>query len=833
MEPNAPVILSVDDDPDIRQLISITLTAEGYRVLEAPDGATALAAATAARPDLILLDFMMPGINGIEVCARLQESPTTAHIPVVFLTAVTGEVERARAFALGAVDYVVKPPSPAGLKEVVERHLRTAGVFERLAGSPDPTGMTERYGPAAFARFREALAERFALGPEAAAFLGAMTPATIHAVTGRLGIAPDDMVAVMGSVLEMGVVRQIPGRDVRLGVLPAPFCKSNLVVPVRNAAVGDAFVVSNPFNWELLEALELANGPGRALDVLLATPDTVLAVFEMALEQVRRRIEVDPADYPRPIDAPSAENRPVTVAMDHVLATAFTFNAEDLLIDPGAARADIRIKVAGDLRDLVGVSGERAAMMTSRLKALAGMDIAEKRRPQRGSLEVGFGTSEYDLIVVTTPTQFGESLAARMIPVGRPPRTLVELGMTPAQSEMTTRMLAEPRGLVLVCGAAGSGKTTTAHSLLAGFSAASRSIVSVEDPIEYRIPFATQQQVDERAGVSAVGLLASAARRSPDVLFVGEITSAELAQATLGYARANGLVVATINASDPYAALGRLEEWGITRTGIIEALIGVLGQSLVRTPCPACRVMNPADDDERALLARFFIDIPDVLARPVGCSVCGGTGYHGRTAVFETLPADQNLSAAIRSGLPWNDIRTAMAGRSGVSAPEAMLSAVASGVVALDEPVREVLSRASDSLLTPVTSAEEASSGTSQPRVLIVDDSEDVMEFMSTVLSDAGWIVEQARNGVEALRLLGASEFDLVLSDLNMPLMGGFDFFERASRGESAPPAILYSASRDHRDEVRSLRLGAADYLRLPVHPEVLRLRSRRATDRR
>ena len=830
MKRDVAVILSVDDDPDIRDLISITLKGEGYDVVMASDGASGLAAATVSRPDLILLDYMMPGMNGVEVCARLQDSPVTSHIPVVFLTAVTGEVERSRAFALGAVDYLIKPLDPAILKEAVSRHLATAGSFEQMSDQHEDTTLSSRIGPGAFPAFRDSLPDRFGLGRESAAFLGAMTPATMYVVAARLGISSADMAAAVSDALGIGLVTQIPAREVRLGVLPAPFSKSNLVVPVRNAVVGDAFVLSNPFNWDLLETLERTAGTGEDPNVLVAAPETVLAVFEAALEQVRRRIEIEPALSARPIDAMSAENRPVTAVTDDVLAHAFGANAEDLVIDPGAARADVRLKVGGDLRDMVGVSAERAAMMISRIKALAGMDIAEKRRPQRGSLEVGFGKDEYDLIVATALTQYGESLTCRIIPVGRPPRTLSELGMSAEQVRLATSFLEAPRGLILIAGPSGSGKTTTAHSLLSGAASASRLILSIEDPIEYRIPFATQQQVDDRAGVTTAALLRSAVRRGADVLFLGEITGAESAMAALEYSRSNGLLVATIQASDAMGALGKLEEWGVPRPMMSEALRGIIGQRLLSLPCAACRSFEPPTEAESAMLAPYVTQVPQMVVRSSGCPVCAGTGRHGRVGVFEVAPLGPVLTAALRSEMPWVDIRIAVGQREGLPMSQAVLRKVIDMILTPDDAVRSLLWEAGDA--AKLTREVQRSASAVPAKVLVVDDSEDNRDFMTSVLESQGWEVSAARNGVEALGFLKMNEYDLVVSDLNMPLMGGFDLFERATHGDSAPPAILYSASSDDRDEIRSLKMGAADYIRLPVSPEVLRLRSKRALGR-
>lgn len=830
MERAPALILSVDDDADIRELITLTLEGEGYRVVTAPDGPAALEAVATARPDLILLDYMMPGMNGVEVCARLQDSAATSHIPVVFLTAVTGEIERSRAFALGAVAYLMKPLDPVALKDAVAQHLQTAGAFARMASDQTAAPLSERIDPGAFIRFRDSLVSRFSLGPEASAFLGAMTPATMYTVAARLGIASNDLAAALGDTLAVGVVNQIPTREVRLGVLPAPFSKSNLVVPVRNALVGDAFVLSNPFDWDLMQTLERTSASDDEIKVLVAAPETVLAVFESALEQIRRRIEIDPATHSRPVDSLSAEGRAVTEVTDDVLASAFNSHAQDLAIDPGAGRADIRAKVDGDLHEIVAVSGERASMMISRLKALAGMDIAEKRRLQRGSLEVGFGKDEYDLIITTGPTQYGEALSARVIPVGRPARSLVELGMVAAQVELTTEMMHAPRGLVLIAGPAGCGKTTTANALLSGIAAASRSVFSIEDPIEYRIPFATQQQVDERSGVTALSLLEAVGRRSPDAVFIGEITDPAVAHEAIDYARSNGLLVATIQAPDAFAAVGRLEEYGIARPVIAEALVGLIGQRLVRTPCVACRSMEPPDADEQRLISNYFAVPLPAVGRAKGCAECAGTGRKGRTGVFDVVPVTPVLVSALRSELPWSELHEATAGRVGVLGYEALFEKIGSGLLAADDQVAAILLEYGEAArVAHVGSHEPAHNDPTHATVLVVDDSEDNREYMVSVLQHLGWEVRAARNGVEALGFLGMGRFDLVLSDLNMPLMGGFDLFARAARGEDAPPAILYSASSDERDEIRSLKMGAADYIRLPAGPEVVRLRAKKA----
>ncbi|MDZ4063553.1 MAG: response regulator, partial [Coriobacteriia bacterium] len=282
MERRLPTILCVDDDPSVLDLIEVTLKSENYRVVRAENGHDALRVVASAKPDLVLVDYLMPGMTGVELCARLQEDQATDRIPVIFLTSVSDDHERARAFSVGAVDYLLKPVDRQKLKDTVAAHLDTARTFESVSGGrAEP--WSERIQPGTFGEFKQFLAERIGLGPESSASLGAMNPANMQAVAQRLGLQSAALAEAIGAFLEMGLVTQVASREVRLGVLPTPFSKSNLVVPIRNHLVGNAYVLSNPFDWNLLEALDRAESSSD-YRLLIAEPDVILAVFEAAFE---------------------------------------------------------------------------------------------------------------------------------------------------------------------------------------------------------------------------------------------------------------------------------------------------------------------------------------------------------------------------------------------------------------------------------------------------------------------------------------------------------------------------------------------------------------------
>ena len=840
MASNEPLILCVDDDPDILGLLEMTLDTEGYRVMTASNGGEALKAAVAARPDLILLDYMMPGMNGIELASRLQQHPVTDHIPIVFLTAVTDEGEKARAFSVGAVGYLFKPVDLGTLKAAVREHLKTSVTFEALSEGEgaesvpaEVTSWSQRIHPTAFREFREFVTERFGFGPESAAAVANMTPASLYPVARRLGLAPAQIAGAVADYLDIGLLQTIVPREVRLGVLPTPFCRSNLVVPIQNHVVGNAFVVSNPFDWNLLETLENVSDGDTAFNLVIAEPDTVLAVFEAAFSSARRRIEIESTAHAGAAvsaDPITAERQPVAFVADDMLVRAIQAGADEIRFEPGDARAEVKLIVDGEAQPLVSVGMERGAMLTSRLKALAGMNISEKRRPQRGSLEVGLDDQEYDLTVVTTPLRDGESLTARLIPVGQPPKTLAELGMLEPQVQTATQMMARPRGLILLAGPGGSGKTRTAHSLLSGIADATRAILTVEDPIEYRVAFASQQQVDERAGVTFATLIGAAKRRKPDVLFVGEIRDAQVARLVIEYARTTGLVIATVQAPDAIAAIGRLGELEVPPVEIADAVLCVISQRLVRTPCPGCRKVEPPTADESDRLSHFTAHVPTQVVHPAGCPQCGSSGRRGRSGVFEVLPMTQAFAGLLRTDAPLVDALSVIEERVGCLLCDSGLHKVRELELAPADVYSAILAERVDSM--PMPSASTTRQVPSRPHgghVLVVDDSDDTRQLMTSVLRAEGLEVTEAHNGVEGLGFLGVQDFDLILSDLNMPLMGGFDLFERSNVAQAAPRAILYSASDTDADEIRALRMGAMDYFRLPINPEILRLRVRRA----
>jgi type IV pilus assembly protein PilB len=861
-------VLSIDDNPDIRDLIERSVEGAGYEVESAPDGPSGLARARSHPPALILLDVMMPGMDGYEVCRRLQADSELAHIPVVFLTALGDEQDKAKAFALGAVDYMVKPFRPAELVEVINTHLETAARWQELAGAVDD--WSERLTPSDFLSFREELVAKVGGEPSARATLSAMRPEDMYETAQKAGIGQPEMGQMLADFLNIPRVTAIDPKDIDLGALPAPFCRKNLVVPIRTADMR-GLIVANPFNWELLETIQrFADGTEFKLSV--AEPRVIMALLTGANEGATRRArkpqnvhtfsESVAAQVRRAVedaDADSTDQSPVIYIANNMIVAAVQQGASDIHIEPKEDTTIVRFRVDGDLRDFVTLKPGTATMLISRFKALAALDIAERRKPQDGSMEADVAGGRYKLRLATTSTPEGESLIIRLLEVTAEAKPLTDLGLTNAQSDKLMAYAQRSNGLILIVGMTGSGKTTTIYSLISTIDGARRSILTIEDPVEYRIPLANQQQVNDKAGVSFESLLRSVVRQDPDVLFLGEIRDAYSAKMAMDFASTGHLTITALHTTNATTALFRLERLGVSRDVMAEALLCIVAQRLVKRLCPECRSVDPISDEERSWLEPFTDDVPERVAHPVGCAVCSGTGYKGREAVDEIIDFDGEIQSMVRAGASVAEIRTFQRKRGDYLMYDHAIEKVRSLTFSPADVyerilVEELAAMKSDALdraraeATPLPataptdtlppaevrrlSEDDSKAATAPerheekraiaPRLLLVEDDEDARMYVSRILEKADYDVALAHDGATALMLLGHEQFDLIVADVQMPMLDGFALLEIMAQQAIPTPVIMLTGSDSPEDEARGLALGAADYIHKPVRQDVL-----------
>ncbi|HKE36556.1 MAG TPA: GspE/PulE family protein [Candidatus Baltobacteraceae bacterium] len=348
------------------------------------------------------------------------------------------------------------------------------------------------------------------------------------------------------------------------------------------------------------------------------------------------------------VDAARVEDTPIVRAVDEILNSAAAARASDVHIEPFAGGGRVRERVDGVLRESRLLSGEHFERVLSRLKLLAGMDIADRRLPQEGRYCTRLGGRYVEARVSSLPTVSGERLAIRMLePQSDVPR-FEELGMPAPMARRFRDFVHAPAGFIVVCGPTGSGKTTTLYSALAERNVVGQQLCSVEDPVEVRLPGVAQVQVNVRAGVTFAVALRSFLRQDPDVVMVGEMRDAETAAVASSAGLCGQLVMTTLHANDALHALDRLMELGLSARAIAASVSAVLSQRLLRQLCGDCKTSVTIGTEGEWL----GIKAGSIAAAPRGCARCGGSGYWKRSAIFEIIAMTPELRSAIESRVP-------------------------------------------------------------------------------------------------------------------------------------------------------------------------------------
>ena len=832
------VILCIDDSRDSLNLLEKMLKGAGYTVITAENGKQGLIEARKNKPDLILLDIIMPVMDGYEVCSQLQGDPETAYIPVIFLTALDSEADRTKAFAVGAVDYLVKPVQKNILLAKAEEQLKTRHRWKKL--KEDVILGDGTVHPVSFSRFKQSLIDRLDLSPEIRDRLLATAPLDIYKMCEPMGIPQGQMTAWMADFLSLPLLSPINPASLLLGIIPASFARENHVVVMEDEKSGKSFILSNPFDWMLLDTLKKLFGLQRGTLLNLAKPEHIEILFEQPIEQSltmgREKPDEITTESTEEISLKDVEKGPIVGIANNILSSAVYERASDIHIEPKVDHTVIRFRIDGDMRDTYSLKNAIGIMLISRIKAIAGLDITERRRPQDGAVEAVINGRTFKLRLATTSTPSGESMIVRLLEPEVKAKELQFLGMTDDQVRVISNLTTRPQGLILIVGPTGSGKTTTIYSLLSHIDCRTRSLISVEDPVEYRIPFANQQQVNEKGGVTFDALLKSSVRQDPDILFIGEVRDNYSARVAMDFSSTGHLTISTLHTSNATTAIFRLERLGITRGIMADSIIGIVAQRLIKKLCTHCRVVKPISDQERGQLQPFTVEIPAETAHPVGCPQCGQTGYFGREALYEMISFDPEVVDMVRSEEPIARIRSFIQQRGDYLISQHAIEKVRTLTIALKDVHEKILleeriprKSIPENLDAAVIPGEKKSGA-----ILLVEDDEDTQKLITRILESALYNVTVANDGIEALTCLEQKDFDLILSDVAMPNLDGFKLVEIIHQKGITAPIIFLTGSTSEQDEMRGFELGATDYIIKPIRrKELLLSRIRNAQNKR
>ncbi len=836
-----PLILCIDDSEDMLKLIKRFLISSGYNAIAANGGLKGLEIIEKTKPNLILLDVMMPAMDGYEVCSRLQSNEETAYVPVIFVTARGEEQDKARAFAVGAVDYLVKPIQKDILIDKVRTHIKTDTRWKQL--HKDAVTWDERILSADFIQFKEFLFDQLKLNSEKKYKFSNISRSKIYSLSSDMGINNNKMAQYIAEFMKLPHLAHINPEEVQVGVLPTPFCRSNHVVAVSHISDKKAFVLSNPFDLDLLDNLKKFTGLGKIPEIMISEPVNIDLLFKHETSTPIKAVSPgeDNQRIVKPITGVGAqlseseiEAHPIVYVADSILDKAVSERASDIHLEAKETGIVVRLRIDGDLREVFALKMETGVKVISRFKVLGGLDISEKRKPQDGSFAARINNRTFNMRAASTFTPNGESLVIRLLEPYTKPRDLEELGMTRKQVDTMIGLANRAEGLILIVGPTGSGKTTTIYSLLHKTDFKIRSVVSVEDPVEYRMPFVNQQQVNERAGITFEAVLKSAMRQDPDILFLGEVRDLNSAKTAMDFASTGHLTVTSLHTSNATSAIFRLQRLQVERGAMADTIHAIVAQRLLKRLCPHCKKIVPISKEETEMLAPFTGVIPRQVAHPAGCVKCSNTGFFGREGIYEILEFDAQISEMVRSNMPISKIRSLAQKRGDSLIKDHALEKLKDFIFTAKDVYERVLvedkkfegakpEKVVPQTAPPVTKTAERAS------ILIVDDDEDIQKHAALILKNRGYKVSTSKDGIEVLLSLDKKHFDLILSDVNMPNLDGFKLLEVMNQKRIKTPVIFCTSRDGVEDEQKGLALGAIDYIKKPIQKEILLLRVKRA----
>ncbi|WP_084400003.1 type II secretion system ATPase GspE [Henriciella aquimarina] len=349
------------------------------------------------------------------------------------------------------------------------------------------------------------------------------------------------------------------------------------------------------------------------------------------------------------------DDAPVVRLINGLIYEAVKRRASDIHIEPHEDNLSVRYRIDGVLQEVLTPSRRLAAPLTSRVKVMARLDIAEKRIPQDGRISLSIGGRSIDVRVSTLPSRYGERVTMRLLDTRNALLGLNELGMDEDTLERVRAVLAQPNGITLVTGPTGSGKTTTLYSALSVLNNGQRNVMTLEDPIEYGLEGISQTQMHHKVGLTFAATLRAILRHDPDVVMVGEIRDLETAKVAFEFASTGRPVLSTVHTNSAAGAIQRLRDMGIEPYVIAATMRAVLAQRLVRKLCDHCKVAHEATEDEKAMFGVPLEEAHDFY-RPRGCMACSQTGYEGRLGVYELLLVDQEVRQLIRDDVSDDDL---------------------------------------------------------------------------------------------------------------------------------------------------------------------------------
>ncbi len=522
-------------------------------------------------------------------------------------------------------------------------------------------------------------------------------------------ITEKDMIRVLGRQLDMPCITtdDYPAAPPPLDPPPSlKFLRHHRVVPIKAEGGVLTLVTADPLNHFPAEALAFSTG--MRVEVALGSEEEILEAIEtfygagpVTMDRIIE--EIDEKDSSAGLDIEDVEQlkdmaleAPVINLVNMLIRNAVERKASDIHVEPYEGSIHIRYRVDGIMHDVESMPRRLHPAISSRIKIMAKLNIAERRLPQDGRIKLKLNGKEVDIRVSVIPTLHGESIVMRLLdPEGL--MSLESLGFSAAKRKAFSAMINQPHGMVLVTGPTGSGKSTTLYAALSRLDIVSKKVITIEDPVEYKFEGINQIQVKPKIGLTFSSGLRSIVRQDPDVVLVGEIRDTETADIAIHSALTGHMILSTLHTNDAPGAITRLIDMGIEGYLISSSLVGVLAQRLVRVICPQCRERFVPEKEVRQRIAdelkrvREMKEEDVVVYRGKGCEHCSNTGYSGRTGLFELMMINDDIRRLIVEKSSSDKIRRAAMENGMLTLAEDGWYKVLKGVTSIEEVVRVTL----------------------------------------------------------------------------------------------------------------------------------------------
>ncbi len=475
-----------------------------------------------------------------------------------------------------------------------------------------------------------------------------------------------------------------------IAMVPENIAKKSFLIPIKKEGNILSIVMFDPLNFYAID--DVKNSTNMHVSVAgIASRRSILSaidryyggeIAEKAFEDLRREYSNINLSDLSDISSSEVANAPVVRLINSILQRAVKSNVSDIHIEPMDDMLKIRFRIDGQLQEVMTSSMSAHSAIVTRIKIMGQMNIAEKRVPQDGRVDTTVDGKQIDLRISVLPTVYGEKIVIRILGGSMGIMDRSQLGFSEANSILFDKITKNPNGILLVSGPTGSGKTTTLYSLLKDFNKPNVNIITVEDPVEYRLEGINQVQVNVKAGLTFANGLRSILRQDPDIIMIGEIRDTETAEIAIRASITGHLVLSTIHTNDAASSVVRLIDMGIEPFLVASSLVGVVAQRLVRNICPRCKTAYRPTHSEMMMLS---MKEPLPIYKGEGCPYCNFTGYKGRSGIHEILAVTKEVRELINRRASIDQIQQLGVRQGTQTLKETCTNLVLSGVTTIEE----------------------------------------------------------------------------------------------------------------------------------------------------